>query len=199
MKFVIFHGSFGSPEGNWFPELKGKLEALGQEVLVPRLPCDDFNTLTKSTKTIQNLSNWMKVFEKEVLPKIKTGEKLCFIGHSLAPVFILHVVLKYNLKLGCAIFVSPSMENIKNNSWQFYLVNKTFYKTAFDFDKLKKLISLSYVLYSDNDPYVDKRYSLNFASKLNGKTILIEKGGHLNADFGFTKFPLLLKLCKSII
>lgn len=198
MKFVIFHGSFGNPDGNWFPELKDKLQALGQEVLVPKFPCDDFNTLTKSTKTIQNLSNWMKVFEREVLPKIKNGEKLCFVGHSLAPVFILHAVLKYNLKLDCAIFVSPFMEDIKNDSWQFYLVNKTFYKTDFDFQRLNQLIPRSYVLYGDNDPYVAAKYSIDFANKLNSQIILVKNGGHLNAEFGFKKFPQLLDICKSL-
>ena len=37
MKFVVFHGAFGSPESNWIPELEEKLKTLGQEVVVPRL------------------------------------------------------------------------------------------------------------------------------------------------------------------
>lgn len=50
MKFVIFHGSFGNPEENWFPQLKKDLENLNQEVLVPAFPVDNWNTLTKAGK-----------------------------------------------------------------------------------------------------------------------------------------------------
>jgi predicted alpha/beta hydrolase family esterase len=203
MQFIIFHGSFGSPKGNWFPELKERLEALGQDVLVPRFPVDDWDELTEigkkraeSRKVRQTLESWLKVFEGDVLPKIKKNEKLCFVGHSLAPVFILHLVEKYNLKLDCAIFVSPFMEDIGGEWWQFYVVNKTFYKTAFDFKKLRELIPVSYVLYGDNDPYVDTKFPTDFAEKLGSEIIEIKGGGHLNAEAGLTEFPKVLELCK---
>jgi len=202
MKFVIFHGSFGSPEGNWFPELAEKLKALGQEVTVPKFPTDDWDDITKrgrkgSKKTNQNLKSWLKTFEKEVLSKIKKGEKLCFVGHSLGPVFILHIVDKYKIKLDSAIFVSPFMEDLGGKYWQFYAVNKTFYRKDFDFLKLKKFIPLSYVLYSDNDPYVDKRFPLDFAKKLGSSLILVKSAGHMNAEVNLNEFPLVLELCKS--
>ena len=168
MKFVIFHGAFGSAEGNWYPELKEKLESLGQEVIIPQYPVDDWDKVTQLGLGIdlrnQNLSNWLKLFKKEVLPKIKKDEKLCFIGHSLGPVFILHIVSKFNIKLDSAIFVSPFMDRLNlKEIWQFDHANKTFYKTDFDFDKLKELIPVSYVLYSDSDPYVKKSHTLLFA------------------------------------
>ncbi|MDP3988435.1 MAG: hypothetical protein Q8P80_04820 [Candidatus Levybacteria bacterium] len=53
MTFVIFHGAYGNPEENWFPQLKEELEALGQKVVVPKFP----------TPQNQNLESWMKVFE----------------------------------------------------------------------------------------------------------------------------------------
>jgi predicted alpha/beta hydrolase family esterase len=199
MKFIIFHGSFGHPEENWIPWLKKELEKLDQDVITPEFPCEDWDELTKQGKEFevenQNLNNWLKVFEELDL---SFEEELCFIGHSLAPVFILHLVEKYSIPLNAAIFVSPFMEDVKSE-WQFYNVNKTFYKTDFDFKKLRNLIKKSYVLYGDNDPYVGDKYPKDFSEKLHAELIPVRKGGHLNESAGFKEFPLLLDLCKKII
>jgi predicted alpha/beta hydrolase family esterase len=202
MQFLIFHGSFGGPSENWFPELKEQLEALNQKVLSPQFPCEDYEMFTKNgpkqNPENQNLSNWLKYFEKNVLPKISKKEKVCFIGHSIGPVFILHVIEKFQIPLDCAIFVSPFLE-LKPPSWQYTLVNKSFIKTDFDFVNLKKFIPTSYVLYSDTDPYVSNNLSLDFAQKLGSSTIMVKKAGHLNAEFNLNEFPLVLELCKSRI
>ncbi len=199
MKFIIFHGSYGSPDGNWFPQLKKKLELLGQEVIVPRFPVDDWDEVTKKGPSQelknQNLENWLKAFE-DTRKKLKKDDKLCFVGHSLGPLFILHVVQKYNIKLDSAIFVSPFLRPL-NKAWQIYLANKSFYNAVFDFEKLKKLIPVSYVLYSDNDPYVDEEYSKEFAQKLNSSLIFVKKAGHMNSEVNLNEFPLVLELCKT--
>lgn len=200
MKFVIIHGAFGSPEGNWFPVLSEKLESLGQEVISPQFPIEDFEEITrlgpKTSPKHQSLANWLKVFEKEVLPEIKKEEKICMIGHSLGPVFILHAADKYDLKLDSAIFVIPFLE-LGKGDWQYDLVNRTFYKTDFDFVKLKKLIPVSYVIYSDADPYVSKRLPLQFAHLMHSSVIQVQNAGHLNSEVNLNEFPLVLELCKS--
>jgi len=202
MKFVIFHGSFGSPEENWFPELKERLESLGQEVIAPQFPIEDWDEFTEIGPDMvpkkQNLENWLKFFKEKVLPQIKKDEKLCFIGHSIGPVFILHAVDRFSIQLDSAIFVSPFLEKLKDDvPWQFNLVNSSFYKADFDFNKLTNLIPVSYVLYSNNDPYVDKKYPTDFARRLGSSVIVINNGKHLNAEAGFLKFPLVLELCKT--
>src|SRR3989338_450665 len=130
------------------------MEAFHQEVIVPKFPVEDWNYLKKGQVTEnQNLSNWFKEFEK-IYKSFKKDEKICFIGHSLGCAFILHVVSKYNIKLDSAIFVSPFLESL-GGAWQIETANKTFYKKDFDLGKLKNLIPISYMLYSNNDPYVD--------------------------------------------
>lgn len=200
MKFVIFHGAFGSPDENWFPYLRKNLETLGQTVLIPQFPIENFDQLTASgPNTIpkhQTLSNWLSKFG-EITKDFRKNEKLCFIGHSLGPLFILHAVSKYNIHLDSAFFVCPFFR-LPNIVWQVHLVNRSFYTKDFNFVKLRKLIPTSYVLYSDNDPYVDMKYPLDFADKLGSKTILVKNAGHFNVayDEKFKKFGLLLQNIK---
>lgn len=199
MHFIIFHGSFGNPNGNWFPYLKKRLEALGHRVTVPQFPVENWDEVTKHGSSMplhhQSLEAWFRVFE----PIIKTfhkEEKLCFVGHSLAPVFILRVVDRFTIQLDSAMFVSPFLDYLHSKEfWQFDYVNASFYKTDFDFEKLKRLIPVSYVLFGDNDPYVDRKYPLEFGEKMGSIVKEIKNGGHLNAESGYKEFPLLLDLC----
>lgn len=199
MKFVIFHGSFGSPEGNWFPRLKNELEKLGQEVIIPRFPIENWEEVTKSGTDFsfqkQNLNNWLKEFEK-YFPQLK-DDKPVFVSHSLGPVFILHILEKYNLNLDSAFFVSPFLTKLNSKVWQIEQANQSFYKDSFNYKKLQELVNISFVIYGDNDPYVSKNYPLTFAEKMNSEIIPVKGGGHLNAEFGFTSFPLVLELCKT--
>lgn len=199
MTFVVFHGAYGSPDSNWFPELKEKLEALGQKVVIPQFPVDDWPETTETnfikTAKKQNLSSWLKEFGK--VQKQFGNEKLCFIGHSLGPLFILHAVEKYKITLDSAIFVSPFLTKL--NDWKFDIVNESFYKEDFDFEKLKKLIPVSYTLYSNNDPYVDSSHSIMFAKNLNSSLVVVKDAGHMNAEVNLNEFPLVLELCKTRI
>ncbi len=198
MQFVIFHGAFGNKNGNWFPWLKNKLIELKQEVILEQFPIENWDKVLKTGKNYQvknqTLANWLRFFEKNILPKIKKNGRLCFIGHSLSPVFILHLVDKFNLQLDSAIFVEPFMEALKlDNVWMFDLVNASFYKTGFDFKKLKRHIPKSYVVYSDNDEYVPIKLPLTFAEKMGSEKILVKDGRHLGENF--PEFPLVLDLC----
>lgn len=197
MKFVLFHGSFGSPGSNWLPELKDKLESLGQEVISPAFPVDTWDHVTKlgpkTPSNTQNLTNWLNKFDT-IFKTFKKGEKLCFIGHSLGPLFILHVVDRYNIKLDSAIFVCPFLDTL-HRSWQIDHVNKSFYKTDFDFKKLRHLIPISYVLYSNNDPYVPMDHSQDFGKQLGSSIISLKRAGHMNDEVNLNDFPLIIDLC----
>jgi len=37
----IIHGTGGTPEGNWFPWLKEKLESIGVTTYIPRFPINE--------------------------------------------------------------------------------------------------------------------------------------------------------------
>lgn len=199
MKFVVFHGSFRTPQDDWIPYLKTKLEYMDQEVIVPQFPIDSKDTINEATTvTKQNLNSWLKTFENEILPKIKKSkERLCFIGHSLGNVFILHILEKYDIQLDCAIFVSPFFDKLGQVPVYIDKVNTTFYKSAFDFKSLQEKMDVSYVLYSDTDPYVEPHRALNFAKLLDSSHIMIKKAGHLSSDVNLTEFPMVYNLCVS--
>ncbi len=201
MKFVIFHGSYGSSEGNWFPDLKSRLESIGEKVFVPQFPVENWDQITKLGKkeavpNNQTLVRWLEHFEKHVLPKLKGEKNLVFVGHSLSPVFILHAVIKFKIKLDAAIFVVPFL-TLGKTIWQIDLVNRSFYKTDFNFGKVRKLIPMSFVLYSDDDPYVNAKNSLAFASKIGSHIIMVKGARHFNSDNKFVTFPLVFELCKT--
>lgn len=201
MRFVIFHGAYGSPQGNWFPWLKTELEKLGHTALIPEFPVEKWENIVAKGKnyksTIQTLENWMEVFENEVLPQITNQQQTCFIGHSIAPVFILHILEKHKLQLDSAIFVAPFDQAIPE--WEFNAVNNSFYKTGFDYNTLQKQMEISYAIFSDNDSHVPMEQPISFAKKMNSSKIIVKGGGHLNADTGYTTFPLVLDLCKTRI
>src|SRR5581483_4234212 len=131
------------------------------------------------------------------LKKEFKNKKLCFIGHSLGPLFILHAVEKYNFQLDSAIFVSPFLGILHNK--QFDSVNTTFYRDDFNFEKLKKLIPISYTLYSNDDPYVPATYSKEFAEKLGSSPLVVNRAGHMNSEVNLNEFPLVFELCKTRI
>lgn len=198
MVFVIFHGAFGSPEGNWFPELRERLENLGQKVFSPQFPVDDESELVKKGPKAKiaklTLKNWLVTFA-QLKARFPQKEKLCFIGHSLGCVFILHLVSRFNLKLDSAIFVSPFFDALPEAEWPYNAVSQDFAKTDFDFERLRKSIPVSYVLYSDSDPYVSQPHAMLFAKAMESSVIFVKKAGHMNSEVNLNEFPLVLDLC----
>ncbi|MDD4530479.1 MAG: alpha/beta hydrolase, partial [Candidatus Gracilibacteria bacterium] len=67
---IIIHGTGGSPEGNWFPRLKSKLEDLDCRVFVPKFPTPDG----------QSLESWLAVFSEY---EQYLDENSIVVGHSL--------------------------------------------------------------------------------------------------------------------
>ncbi len=199
MTFLLIHGSFGSPQGNWFPELKDKLEALGQRVIVPSFPVEDWDEVTENGPKVppshQSLTAWLKVVT-DALAAVPPHEPLCVVAHSLGCLFLLHAVQHHRLTLDSAIFVSPFLHPLEK-AWQFDHVNASFYKNDFDFRSLIRHIPVSYVLYSENDPYVEKDHSMRFARRLKSSLLFVKHAGHMNAEVNLNEFPLVFELCKT--
>ena len=179
----IFHGTGGSPEGNWFPWLKQKLEKLNYKVIVPKFPNPEK----------PNFKAWIESFNsyKEYL-----NEETIIIGHSLGGLFLLRVLEKLKHPIFAAFFISAPI-GIK--PIRFYDSDLAFSGFSFDWDKIKKKANYFSVYHSDNDPYICMENGEEIAKQLGVKLNFIPNAGHLNAESGYTKFGELLKELKKII
>lgn len=199
MNVFIFHGTGGSPEGNWFPWLKQQLINQGIEVFVPKFP----------TPEGQSLKAWLKVFEKY---QNKVTQETIFVGHSMGPGFIFRLLEKSQVKIKGAILASPFI-GFLDNEW-FDNLNKTFIDHPFNWEKIKKNCPRFAILSGDNDPYVAIKQpesvrdgvakklideGKRLASKLNVSFKLIKGGGHLNAETNYLEFPEVLTEINKII
>jgi hypothetical protein len=177
MRYFIIHGAFGSPNENWFPWLKEKLQERGHEVIVPHFP----------TPEGQDLGNWMYHFSKYM---DLIDESTVMIGHSLGPLFILSVLERIKVKIRASYFVAGFAGALGRD--QFDSINKTFFDKEFDWETIKKNCS-RFVLYnSDDDPYVPIEQGKSLARRLNGEMKVIASAGHFNAERGYTYFDDLL-------
>jgi hypothetical protein len=178
---VILHGTMGSPEGNWFPWLKAELEALGHRVFVPRFP----------TPANQSVENWNAALRNEA-PML--GSNTILIGHSCGATYILSILNALETPVAKSIFVSGFVQELGNDEYD--ALNKDFISQKFDWEKIKKNMGRAILFHGDNDPYVPRTAADNLSLRLGVPLTIIPNGGHLNAEFGYIKFPELLEILK---
>ena len=178
MNVFIFHGTMGSPEGNWFPWLKQQLINQGIEVFVPRF----------STPEGQSLDNWLKTLE---LYRNKINQETVLVGHSMGPAFIFRILEQWNIKIKAAILAAPFDDVL--GMPDFDKLIKTFIDKPFDWGKIKQNCSKFIIFAGDDDPYIPKEQTERIAKNLEVKINWIKGGRHLNAETpGYTQFPEVL-------
>lgn len=181
MKAFIIHGAYGNPDENWIPYLKKELENIRLEVIAPKFP----------TPENQSLENWMKVFSEYT---DKFDDETIIVGHSIAPAFILAVLENAKLTIRAAFFVAGFASRLGNPD--FDGINRTFLERKFDWNRIKKNCKKFYLIYSDNDPYVPYPKTEELSEKLGVEPILVKCAGHFNEKAGYKKFELLFKMIK---
>ena len=177
--FLIVHGTHGGPDGNWFPWLKQKLEAEGNRVFAPRFP----------TPEGQSFEAWLKIAQTALKDCVPANTVL--IGHSIGASFVLRLA-ELTAKPYKAIYcICPFIQDLGLKDYD--PLNSTFIHHTFDWSHIKKHASKITCFAGDNDPYVPLAYSSKVAKNAGSDLILIEKGGHLNAEAGYREFPQLLE------
>lgn len=178
--YFIIHGSFNSPFSNWIPYLRNEIASKELEVYTPDLP---------SGVGFQNYSNWEKMMKIYVETGI-INENTIIFAHSIAPVFVCKFLVNNNIKIKRLVSVC-GFNNYLGINDEYDNVNETMY-----FDNLKdvkKYCKDIICYYSKNDPYVKYEAEKEFADTIATKQIVIDNGGHLNSESGFTAFKQLLK------
>ncbi|MAZ76625.1 MAG: hypothetical protein CMH31_04915 [Micavibrio sp.] len=175
---LIFHGTMGSPEGNWFPWLKAELEKQDYQVTAPIFP----------TPKNHSLETWFSALKNQIS---NLNQIDVVIGHSLGANLILHILENGLCKTDKAILVSALNEIININEYD--QLNKSFIKN-FNWDSIKINSKHIDILHGDNDPYVPIKQAQDIADGLDIKLQIIKGGGHLNTEAGYNSFPLLLDL-----
>lgn len=178
--YLIVHGSFGSPFGNWFPYLRRELEKRELVVYTPDMP---------SGVGYQNYDNWSNVMKTYVDAGI-INENTVIFAHSIAPVFVCKFLIENSIKVKRLVLVC-GFNNYLGINDDYDAVNESMYLD--NLEEVKNYCNDIVCFYSDNDPYVTFDKEKEFADMIASTQIVIQNGGHLNSESGYDEFEELLK------
>ena len=118
------------------------------------------------------------------------NENTIIYAHSIAPIFVCKFLVENQIKVKKLVLVC-GFNNYLGINKEYDAVNESMY-----FDNLsdvKKYCDEIICYYSDNDPYVKYEKEKEFADTIATEQILINNGGHLNSESGYTEFEELLE------
>ena len=180
-RVFIIHCWEGYLEYCWYPYLKRELKARGFKVEVPAFPDTDNPKQNK----------WVSCLAEQVGAP---DENTFLVGHSIGAATILRYLetLPDNEKIGGAVFVAGFTEDIG------YEEVENFFKVPFDFTKIKSRAKKGFVaIHSDNDPYIDLKFSKIFQEKFGAEIIIEHAKGHFSGSIenepACTELPIALE------
>ncbi|PIP28645.1 MAG: hypothetical protein COX29_00065 [Candidatus Moranbacteria bacterium CG23_combo_of_CG06-09_8_20_14_all_35_22] len=165
-RVIIVHCWEGYPQYCWYPWVKKELEARNFEVIVPAFPETEMPKMDKWVSKLQ-----------EVIGEL--DEELYLIGHSIGCATIMRYLetLEDIQKVGGVVFVAGFNENIGFDEIQ------NFFETPIDLEKIKVKSKNGFVtIHSDDDPYVDLKYSEIFKEKLEAEIIIKHNAKHFSGE-----------------
>ena len=176
-RVIVLHGAHGGPETNWFPWLHAALEADGVEVLRPRFP----------TPEGQSLGAWLKAYDLalESLPPAPAT----LVGHSLGAAFALRIVERARETFDGLFLAAPFIGALGLPGYD--VINASFFATRLDWVGIRQRKGGCRCWAGDDDPYVPLSRSRDVADELGVPLEIVSGGGHLNHEIGFESFPEL--------
>jgi uncharacterized protein len=177
MTVLILHGIGGKAGNHWQQWLHDELIKKDCRIIMPNLPSPNHPDRKEWLGTI-------KEFLKNVEP-----EELIIVGHSLGVVSALDFIEQAKGKINAFISVAGFSKDYKSELNSYFLSEKSI-----DFNKVKKHLEQSFVIYSDDDPFVPQEELKSLATSLEVVPKIIHNGGHLNTKAGYNSFPYLLDI-----
>ncbi|MCL4354411.1 alpha/beta fold hydrolase [Patescibacteria group bacterium] len=181
MAVLILHGINGHAGIHWQQWLQKDLVKRGYEVIMPDLPDSDKPDRKK----------WLKTVRK--LVKNLNHKDLVIVGHSLGVVSALDYLEKTKTPIRALLSISGFFENYGSDLNKYFLKEKDI-----NFKKVKEKVLESFVIYGDNDPFVPQDTLENLAKNLDVEPFVIARAGHLNAEAGYTEFPMLVRIIENL-
>jgi len=170
-RVFIIHGWEGHPKEGWFPWLKNKLEEKGIEVQVPQMPNAETPEIDEWVPFIQNLVG-------------EPDEDTYFVGHSMGVQTFLRYIASIDKKVGGAVAVAGFFTLKNLSSPEEENIAKSWLETPIDTEKVKNNCGAITAIFSDDDPWVGLENVKMFEDRLNAKTLIFEKRGHLSEEHG---------------
>lgn len=188
---VIIPGSRHTTKEYWYPHLANQLRSKGLEVLYPKFPPVEEQSLT-------NWNNVLASFEN------RFTDKTIFIGHSLGGRFLFNYL--QNHRAGAAFFVSapyerelalwkhhmmddPQAKYLFENLWE--TTNQTFFRDDINWGKIVDNVKKIHLFYSENDNLIPITHPFDIQRRIGGEIHWIKNGRHLDVEL--EKIPGLIE------
>lgn len=178
---IIIHGWGASPTDHWFPWLAHELESRGFFITVPAMPDTEH----------PNMDVWIAAIAAAAgVP----DEGLFLIGHSIGTVAILRYLesLTPEAHIGGTLLVAGFLDNIDPEL-------DSFFRSPFDYARIKQACSNIIAIESDNDPAVPQGSGALLRDRLSAHLVTLHDAGHMNAEDGYITLPEVLDGALSFI
>jgi predicted alpha/beta hydrolase family esterase len=178
LRVIVLHGAHGGPDTNWFPWLQAELNAQGIDVLCPRFP----------TPQGQSLAAWLNTYDLAV--RSLSAAPAILVGHSLGAALALRLVERAvapfeGLFLAAGFIGALGLPD-------YDPINQSFFAEPFDWAGIRARKGRACRCWAgDDDPYVPLSRSQEVADGLQAPLEIVPGGGHLNRETGFNAFPQL--------
>jgi predicted alpha/beta hydrolase family esterase len=182
-RVIVLHGAHGGPDTNWFPWLHAALNAQGIDVVRPRFP----------TPEGQSLQAWFDAYDLAVkgLPAAST----ILVGHSLGAAFALRLVERASAPFAGLFLAAPFIGALGLPDYD--AINQSFFAEPFDWAGIGERKGKACRCWAgDDDRYVPLARSQEVAHCLNAPLEVVPGGGHLSDETGFDVFP---RLCEAVL
>lgn len=178
LRVVVLHGAHGGPDTNWFPWLHAALDAEAIEVLRPRFP----------TPQGQSLASWLDAYD--LATRSLPSKPTVLVGHSLGAALALRLVERANEPFD-GLFLAAGFVGALGLP-DYDTINQSFFVGSFDWAGIRERKGTVCRCWAgDDDPYVPLSRSQEVADRLQAPLEIVPGGGHLNSETGFTAFPQL--------